>query len=152
MTELSLPPALAKAEPFALGVTMANLNADAAAGTITIYRATARCWISAPVTIAPGESRLDFPVHPNAPGLVDYRAVFKPAEPGARHLSGGRRAAGLGGIGAQRKVLILTDTERDAQLSRRRSCGASGSTRPPWWSGNGGWNGNPKGYDAGHSQ
>ena len=38
MTALSLPPALEKAEPFALGVTMENLNDAPVTGTIAIAR------------------------------------------------------------------------------------------------------------------
>jgi Ca-activated chloride channel homolog len=146
MTELSLPPALAKAEPFALGVTMANLNAQSAAGTLSIYRNGVLIEQRA-VTLAPGESRYDFPVRSAEAGLVAYRAVFKPANPALDADTGDDSLQGWVGIGAQRKVLILTDSARDASYLETvvRRAGFQPSTAVL---AGGEYNGNPKGYDA----
>ncbi|HYL60122.1 MAG TPA: hypothetical protein VEU51_14725, partial [Candidatus Acidoferrales bacterium] len=80
MTELSLPPALEKAEPFELGVTIENLNDAPASGTITVDRDGAPI-AQRRVTIAPGSERFDFPVRTEAAGLASYGAVFKPDNP-----------------------------------------------------------------------
>jgi len=50
------------------------------------------------------------------------------------------------GIGAQRKVLIVTGSDRDAKYLNAivRRIGLDPTTVV---AGNGGWNGNPKGYD-----
>jgi Ca-activated chloride channel family protein len=145
MTQLILPPALAKAEPFALGVTMANLNAVPAAGTITILR-NGQMLDQRTVTIAPGEARFDFPVHTESAGLVNYRAVFKPANPALDSYPEDDSLQGWVGIGAQRKVLIVTGAERDAKyldgIVRR-----IGLDPTIVVAGNGGWDGSPKGYD-----
>lgn len=42
ITDLAMPPALAKSEPFALGVTATNYNSTPVRGTITISRTAAR--------------------------------------------------------------------------------------------------------------
>jgi Ca-activated chloride channel homolog len=146
MTELSLPPALAKAEPFALGVTMTNLNAQSAAGTISIYRNGGLIDQRA-VTLPPGQSRQDFPVRSEEPGLVAYRAVFKPANPALDADTSDDSLQGWVGIGAQRKVLILTDSARDANYLDTvvQRAGLQPSTTV--LSG-GDYNGNPKGFDA----
>jgi Ca-activated chloride channel family protein len=145
MTQLILPPALAKAEPFALGVTMANLNAVPAAGTITILR-NGQLLDQRTVTIAPGEARFDFPVHTESAGLVNYRAVFKPANPALDSFPEDDSLQGWVGIGAQRKVLIVTGADRDAKYLDGivRRIGLDPTTVV---AGNGGWDGSPKGYD-----
>ncbi len=61
MTELSLPPALEKAAPFELGVTMENLNDAAVPGRITVYRDGAPI-ADRKVTLPRGSERFDFPV------------------------------------------------------------------------------------------
>jgi len=145
MTQLILPPALARAEPFALGVTVANLNAAPAAGTIAISR-NGQLLDQRAVTIAPGEARFDFPVHTESAGLVNYRAVFKPANPALDTYPEDDSLQGWVGIGAQRKVLIVTGTERDARyldgILRR-----IGLEPTIVVAGTGGWDGSPKGYD-----
>jgi len=145
MTQLNLPPALAKAEPFALGVTMANLNAVPAAGTITILR-NGQMLDQRTVTIAPGQTRYDFPVHTESAGLVNYRAVFKPANPALDTYPEDDSLQGWVGIGAQRKVLIVTGSDRDAKYLDGivRRIGLDPTTVV---AGNGGWDGSPKGYD-----
>ena len=146
MTQLNLPPALAKAEPFALGVTLMNLNAVPAAGTITIIR-NGETLDQRAVTIAPGATRFDFPVHTENAGLVNYRAVFKPANPALDTYPEDDSLQGWVGIGAQRKVLILTGTQRDANdlATVIRRIGLEPTTVVV---GAGEWNGSPKGYDA----
>jgi Ca-activated chloride channel family protein len=145
MTQLNLPPALAKAEPFALGVTMANLNAVPAAGTIAILR-NGQMLDQRTVTIAPGQTRYDFPVHTESAGLVNYRAVFKPANPALDTYPEDDSLQGWVGIGAQRKVLIVTGSDRDAKYLDGivRRIGLDPTTVV---AGNGGWDGSPKGYD-----
>ena len=146
MTGLSLPPALEKAEPFALGVTMTNLNAAAAAGTITLVRNGATIDERA-VTLPPGQSRYDFPVHDAESGLVSYRAVFKPANPTLDVYPEDDSLQGWVGIGGQRKVLILTDSSRDAAYLETvvRRMGLQPTTVVLSGSD---YTGNPKGYDA----
>jgi Ca-activated chloride channel homolog len=146
MTQLNLPPALTKAEPFALGVTMMNLNAVPAAGTITIIR-NGETLDQRTVTIAPDQTRFDFPVHAETAGLVNYRAVFKPSNPALDAYPEDDSLQGWVGIGAQRKVLILTDTQRDANYldAVGRRIGLEPTTVVV---GGGEWDGNPKGYDA----
>lgn len=146
MTQLNLPPAMAKAEPFALGVTLANLNAMPAAGTITLTR-NGQTLEQRAVTVAPGQTRFDFPVHTENAGLVNYRAVFKPANPALDAYPEDDSLQGWVGIGAQRKVLILTGTPRDAnylaEVIRR-----AGLEPVVVAAGAGEWNGSPTGYDA----
>ena len=146
MSELSLPPALAKAEPFALGVTMTNLNPKIAAGTISIYRNGVQVE-EREVKLPPGQSRYDFPVRSGEPGLVSYRATFKAADPAMDADTGDDSLQGWVGIGAQRKVLILTDSGRDASYLETivRRAGLQPTTTI--LSG-GDYSGNPKGYDA----
>jgi uncharacterized membrane protein len=146
MTQLNLPPALAKAEPFALGVTMMNLNAVPAAGTIAIVR-NGETLDQRAVTIAPGATRFDFPVHTENAGLVNYRAVFKPSNPALDTYPEDDSLQGWVGIGAQRKVLILTGTQRDANYLAE-VIGRIGLQPTTVVVGNGEWNGSPKGYDA----
>ena len=145
MTQLNLPPALAKAEPFALGVTMMNLNAVPAAGTITIIR-NGQTLDQRTVTIAPGQTRFDFPVHTENAGLVNYRAVFKPSNPALDAYPEDDSLQGWVGIGAQRKVLILTGSPRDAEYleSVVHRMGLEPTVVTP----SGSWSGNLKGYDA----
>lgn len=113
MTELSLPPAMAKAAPFALGVTMTNLNGVPAAGTIALYEDDKLLQQRA-VTLAPGQERFDFSVAPSRSGLVAYRAIFKPDNPALDRYEENDSQQGFVGIGARHKVLILTDSVRDA--------------------------------------
>ncbi|HJU12091.1 MAG TPA: VWA domain-containing protein, partial [Candidatus Binataceae bacterium] len=113
MNELNLPPALEKAEPFALSVTMTNLNSSAAGGTISLYRNGGLVERRA-VTLAPGQSRYDFPVRAEESGLISYRAEFKPANPALDVYPEDNSLQGWVGIGAQRKILILSDSARDA--------------------------------------
>jgi len=146
MTQLNLPPALAKAEPFALGVTMMNLNAAPATGTITVLR-NGQMLDERAVTIAPGQTRFDFPVRTENAGLVNYRAVFKPSNPALDAYPEDDSLQGWVGIGAQRKVLILTGTQRDANYLDAvvRRIGLEPTTVT---AASGAWDGSPKGYDA----
>ncbi len=113
MTQLSLPPALQKAEPFALGVSLMNLNATPAAGTVSLYR-NGTLIDQREVTLAPGQTRVDFPVRAEVAGLASYRAIFKAHNPALDTYPEDNSLEGWVGVGAQRKVLILTDTARDA--------------------------------------
>ena len=146
MTGLNLPPALEKAAPFELGVAMENLNAAPAAGTISIYR-NGTLLDDRAVTLAPGQTRYDFPVHTETAGLVGYRAVFKPSIPAEDVYAEDDALDGWVGIGAQRKVLILTDSARDS--SRLESVVRAMGMDPTTVAVAGGqWNGSPKGFDA----
>jgi uncharacterized membrane protein len=146
MSELNLPPALEKAEPFSLSVTMTNLNPSPATGTISLYRngglADRRM-----VTLAPGQSRYDFPVRAEESGLISYRAEFKPANPAMDIYNEDDSLQGWVGIGTQRKMLLLSDSARDANnlASIVRQMGFQPSVillngRE--------YAGNPQGYDA----
>lgn len=146
MSELNLPPALEKAEPFSLSVTMTNLNSSPAAGTISLYRngglADRRM-----VTLAPGQSRYDFPVRAEESGLISYRAEFKPAHPALDIYNEDDSLQGWVGIGSQRKMLLLSNSARDVNYlaSVVRQTGFQPSVMI--LSGRE-YTGNPQGYDA----
>jgi Ca-activated chloride channel family protein len=114
MTNLTVPPALAKASPFVLSVTLANLGARPAAGSITLYQDN-RVLQTRPVVVSPGQQRYDFNIIPPKPGLLSYRAVFKPSDPAQDRYPENDSEQGWVGIGAQHKILILTDSARDAE-------------------------------------
>ena len=80
MTELSLPHALEKSSPFALGVTMNNLNDAPVTGSIAIDR-DGVALAQRKVTLARGSQRFDFPVHTESAGLVSYGAKFAADHP-----------------------------------------------------------------------
>jgi Mg-chelatase subunit ChlD len=146
MTELSLPPALEKAEPFALGVTMDNFNPRPASGTISVYRGDTLVG-ERKVALNRGKQRFDFPVRNETTGLASYRATFKADDPGQNKYLEDDSLQGWVGVGAQRKVLILTDSAKDASylqtVAQRR--GFEASVVPV---AEGQWTGNLAGYEA----
>ena len=113
MTELSLPSALSKAAPFALGVTLENYNRAPVTGEIQLYR-NGTFLDRRKVTLKPGAERFDFPVRSESAGLDSYRALFKADNPKTNVYAEDDSLQGWVGVGAQRKVLILTDSSRDA--------------------------------------
>jgi Ca-activated chloride channel family protein len=146
MTDLNLPPALEKAEPFTLSVTMTNLNKVPAGGTIWLSRDGMPLEHRA-VVLPPGETRYDFPVRIQGSGLISYRAEFKPDNPALDKYPEDNSLQGWVGIGAQRKILILTDTARDANYLTTivRQMGFQPAVAVL----NGhSYNGDPHGYDA----
>ena len=146
MTELSLPPALEKAEPFALGVTMENLNDQQVAGTISVYRDTTLL-DTRRVMLAHGSERFDFPVRNDTAGLASYSASFKADNPKTDQYLEDDSLKGWVGVGARRKVLILTDRAQDANylqtVAQRRGFEP---TVVPVSAGQ--WNGKLSGFDA----
>lgn len=146
MTQLTLPPTLDKAAAFTLGVTLNNLNAGTAAGTVRV--AHGGLIDQREVTLAPGETRLDFPVRAEQPGLEGYSAAFKPANPALDAYTQDDSLEGWVGIGAQRKILILTDSTRDANYLEAAVRRTGLQPAVVSLSGGGAWDGNPKGYDA----
>ncbi len=146
MSELSLPPALEKAEPFALGVTLRNMNRDTVSGTITVAR-NGGVLETRRVTIAPGSARFDFPVRNENVGLASYSASFKADDPKTDEFLEDNSLEGWVGVGARRKILILTDRERDAgylrTIAERR-----GFEPDVVALSSGSYNGNPNAYDA----
>ena len=146
MTQIALPPALAKAESFTIGVSLNNLNAVDATGTVELYR-NGTPLDSRDVRLPPGQTRIDFPVRAEEAGLSVYRAAFKPANPALDTYTEDDALEGWVGIGAQRKILILTDSGRDASYLetavRRLGLQPSVVTLS-----GGTYEGNPKGYDA----
>jgi Ca-activated chloride channel homolog len=145
ITDLAMPPALAKSEPFALGVTATNYNSTPVSGTISIFQ-NGRAISIRTVTLQPGQQRFDFPVHAEASGLTSYNALFRPANPAQDAYTEDDSLTGWIGIGAQRKVLILTGSARDAQYleSVVHRMGLDPTVVTP----SGSWSGNLKGYDA----
>ena len=113
MTELNLPHALSSVEPFALGVTMLNMNDTPVKGTIKVFE-NEREVEQREVTLASGRQRIDFPVRTASVGLVSYRASFQAAVPTQDIYQEDNSLQGWIGIGARRKVLILNDKARDA--------------------------------------
>jgi Ca-activated chloride channel family protein len=146
MTELALPPALEKAEPFALGVTMENLNDHPVAGTISVYRGDSVI-DTRKVILQPGSERFDFPVRNEATGLVSYSAAFKSDDPKLNAYLEDDSLKGWVGVGAKRKVLILTDKLRDASYLQTvaRRLGFDPTVVPVT---SGQWGGTLSGYDA----
>src|SRR5262249_44154416 len=71
MTELSLPPALEKAEPFAMAVTMDNFNPRPVTGPIYLYSGD-EILSERNVTLNRGSERFDFPVHNEGTGRASY--------------------------------------------------------------------------------
>jgi Ca-activated chloride channel homolog len=146
MTELTLPPALTRSAPFALGVTMQNLNGTPVSGTIAIYHDDAQI-DQRKVTLKPGDQRFDFPIRTEASGLASYSAVFKPDNPAQDVFLEDDSLKGWVGVGAQRKMLILTDNARDAQyletVVRRIGLDPTVVTAS-----SGQWDGSLNGYDA----
>ena len=145
ITGLTMPPALAKSEPFALGVTTTNYNSTPVGGTISIFQ-NGRPTDARAVTLQSGQQRFDFPVHAEASGLTSYTASFKPANPAQDVFAEDDSLTGWVGIGAQRKVLILTGSARDAEYleSVVHRMGLEPTVVTP----SGSWSGNLKGYDA----
>ena len=113
MTALTLPRALPSVAPFSLGVTLLNMNQQPVGGTIDLYENN-RLLDHKPVTLQPGEQRFDFPVRSESAGLISYRAVFKPADPTLDSYLEDDELQEWLGIGAKRRVLILTGEARDA--------------------------------------
>jgi Ca-activated chloride channel homolog len=146
MSELNLPPALERAEPFSLSVTMTNLNPSSAGGEISLYR-NGGLFDRRTVTLPPGQSRYDFPVRAEESGLISYRAEFKPANPALDIYSEDDSLQGWVGIGTQRRMLILSDSARDANYltSVVRRVGFQPSVMILDGSE---YVGNPRGYDA----
>jgi Ca-activated chloride channel family protein len=146
MTELTLPPALEKAEPFALGVTMENLNDQPVEGTISISRGDSVV-DTRRVTLQPGSERFDFPIRNEATGLVSYAATFKPDDPKLDAYREDDSLKGWVGVGAKRKVLILTGNLRDANYLQTvaRRLGFDPTVVPVT---SGEWGGTLSGYDA----
>lgn len=146
MTELSLPHALEKSAPFALGVTMENLNDAPVPGSIRIDRDGVSIE-ERRVTLARGAQRFDFPVHTENAGLVSYGAVFKPDHPEQDAYLEDDSLKGWVGVGSRRKVLILTDSARDANylstVVQRMGLEPAVVTVTDE-----GWDGNVSGYDA----
>jgi uncharacterized membrane protein len=146
MRGLALPSALSRAAPFALGVTMENLNRDAVAGTILIYR-NGSLIDQRKVTLNPGEERFDFPVHTENAGLDSYKAAFKADDPKIDAYLEDDSLQGWVGIGARQKILILTDTQKDASYLETvvRRMGLEPVVVPVT---NGQWNGSLAGYET----
>lgn len=146
MTDLSLPPALEKAEPFALGVTMENLNDAPVTGTISVYRDTTLL-DTRRVSLPHGSQRFDFPVRNEAAGLASYSASFKADDAKIDQYLEDDSLKGWVGVGARRKVLILTDRAQDANylqtVAERR--GFEPTVVPITL---GEWNGKLTGFDA----
>jgi uncharacterized membrane protein len=146
MTGLALPSALSKSAPFALGVTMENLNSVPAAGTIEIYR-NGTLLTDRKVTLKPGEERFDFPVQTENAGLDSYKATFKADNPAQDTYLEDDSLQGWVGVGAQRKILVLTDNQKDATYLETviHRMGLEANVTPVT---NGEWNGSVAGYDA----
>jgi Ca-activated chloride channel family protein len=146
MTALALPPALEKAAPFELGVTMENFNDAPVNGTIAIERDGALI-DERKVTLARGSQRLDFPVRTETVGLASYSATFKPDNPAQDAYLEDDSLKGWVGVGARRKVLILTDNARDANYLGTvvNRLGLEPTVVPVT---GGAWDGPVAGYDA----
>ena len=113
LSELNLPQAMEKAAPFTLSVTMTNFNPAAASGTLSLYR-NGGLVARRQVTLAPGQSRYDFPVRAEESGLISYRAQFKAADPALDIYNEDDSLQGWLGVGTQRKMLLLSQSARDA--------------------------------------
>ncbi len=146
MTNLSLPSALSKSAPFALGVTMENLNPSPVGGTIQIYR-NGTLLDQRKVTLKPGAERFDFPVQTENAGLDSYKASFKADDPALDAYLEDDSLQGWVGVGARRKILVLTDSQKDAAYLQTviQRMGFEPEIVPVT---NGEWNGSLAGFDA----
>jgi Ca-activated chloride channel family protein len=146
MTELALPSALSKSAPFALGVTMENLNNTPVAGTIEIYR-NGTLLDQRKVTLKTGQERFDFPVQTENAGLDSYKASFKADNPALDAYLEDDSLQGWVGVGARRKILVLTDNQKDAGYLDTviHRMGLDAVIVPV---ADGEWNGSLAGYDA----
>ena len=146
MTGLALPSALSKSAPFALGVTMENLNNVPVAGTIEIYR-NGTLLDQRKVTLKTGAERFDFPVQTENAGLDSYKASFKADNPALDAYLEDDSLQGWVGVGAQRKILVLTDNQKDAAYLETviQRMGLEPSVVAGT---DGQWNGSLAGYDA----
>ena len=146
MTALSLPPALEKAAPFELGVTMENLNDAPVTGTIAIAR-NGTLIDQRKVTLSRGSQRFDFPVRTEAAGLASYSADFRPDNPALDAYLEDDSLKGWVGVGTRRKVLILTDSAKDANYLGTvvNRMGLEPTVVPVTGAP---WNGSLAGYDA----
>lgn len=146
MTGLSLPSALSKSAPFALGVTMENLNSVPVAGSIEIYR-NGTMLDQRKVTLKNGEERFDFPVQTENAGLDSYKASFKADNPALDTYGEDDSLQGWVGVGAQRKMLVLTDNAKDASYLETviHRMGLEATIVPV---ANGQWDGSLTGYDV----
>src|SRR5262249_53150775 len=146
MTELTMPPALEKAEAFELGVTLDNFNSTSVAGTITITRGDA-IQASRKVELGRGSQRFDFPIRNQEAGLSSYTATFKADNPNLNQYLEDDSLTGWVGVGARRKVLILTDSSQDANylgaVAHRLGFDATVDVAS-----SGQWDGSLSGYDA----
>jgi len=146
ITDLALPPALAKAGPFALSVTAANYNSSPVSGTISILE-DGRPIETRGVVLPSGQQRFDFPVHAEGAGLTSYTASFRPANPAQDIYPEDNSRTAWVGVGAQRKVLVLSGSARDAgyldTVIRRMGLEPTVETVA-----SGDWSGSVKGYDA----
>jgi Ca-activated chloride channel family protein len=145
MTGLALPSALSNSAPFALGVTMDNLNHVAVAGTIEIYR-NGTLLQQRKVTLNPGAERFDFPVQTENAGLDSYKASFKADNAALDTFLEDDSLQGWVGVGARRKILVLTDTQKDASYLETviQRMGLEAVVVPV----DGQWNGSLAGYDS----
>jgi len=146
MTGLALPSALSKSAPFALGVTMQNLNRAPVAGAIEVYR-NGTMLTSRKVTLKPGAARFDFPVQTENAGLDSYKASFKADNPALDTYLEDDSLQGWVGVGAQRKILVLSDSQKDAAYLETviHRMGLEAAVTPVT---SGAWNGSVAGYDA----
>ena len=113
VASLQMPPVLPRSRAFALGVTMLNLNRVPVRGVLTLYQGNKQLE-QRDVELPAGEKRLDFNVEPAATGLVSYQAVFKPQNPAQDIYPEDDSAQGWVGIGARRRILIVTEKARSA--------------------------------------
>ncbi len=114
MTAMSLPHALATSGQFVVSVTMLNSNRAPAAGQVELFEKD-KPLETRQVVLAPGFTRVDFSVRAQSAGLRSYRAAFVPADRAQDAYGEDDSLDGWVGIGAQRKVLILTGKPREAR-------------------------------------
>src|SRR6202011_1279301 len=99
------------------------------------------------VTLKTGEERFDFPVQTENAGLDSYKASFKADNPALDAYLEDDSLQGWVGVGARRKILVLTDSQRDASYleSVIHRMGLDAAIVPVV---GGQWNGSLSGYDA----
>ena len=94
-----------------------------------------------------GAERFDFPVQTENAGLDSYKASFKADEAGLNTFLEDDSLQGWVGVGARRKILVLTDNQKDAAyLETAINRIGLDATVIPVTEGN--WNGSLNGYDA----
>jgi Ca-activated chloride channel homolog len=146
VSAVTMPHALADANSFRVGVTLANLNDRPVGGMVRLFE-SGRLIDQRKVTLNPGSERVDFPVRSAGVGLTSYRATFAALNPADDLYRQDDSLQSWVGVGAKRKILIFAASAPDANYLQgvARRLGLEPEVAKP---GDTRFNGNLRGFDA----